>query len=145
MALKKRATREELFGRDEFSCEWRDHQVFRIERLHEAGAKARGIQVSAMRLCYEDKCVLELFGRDGRQVRYRPSGVILHQEHVDDDLGMIEFEVAWVDPWGYAHTATRNFIDIRLKSVPQIEQMRAIRDYRKAVERHWVRSSKGKD
>jgi hypothetical protein len=145
MALKKRATREELFGADEFSCAWSEHQFQRISRLHAIAAAARAIPVSAMRLCYEDKCILELFGRDGRQMRYRPAGVILHQEQVDDDLGMLEFEVAWVDPWGYAHTATRNFIDIRPKSVPQIDQMRALRNYRKAVERHWVKSSKGKD
>jgi hypothetical protein len=145
MALKKRATRDELFGRDEFSCPWREHQLERISRLHKIKADALALPVSAMRLCYEDKCVLELFGRDGRQMRYRPAGVILHQELISDDVGMMEFEVAWVDPWGYAHTATRNFIDVRLKSVPQLDQMRALRNYRQAVERNWVKSSKGKD
>lgn len=139
MELKRRATRAELFDQDEYALCWRDHQQWRIERILAKRGVQLGIPTKDLRLCYEDRLLLELFDRSGRRQQYRPRGVVLNHLGPDNDLGMHEFEVAWVDTWGFAHTATRSFLDIRLIPETQIEYMRQLREYRQAVGKHWIK------
>lgn len=138
MELKRRATRAELFEQDEYAPNWHDHQQWRINRIMAKRGAQLSVPVKDLRLCYEDKLLLELYDRTGRRQQYRPHGVVLNQLGPDNAMDMFEFEVAWVDPWGYAHTATRSFLDIRLVPETQMEHMRQMREYRQAVGKHWI-------
>lgn len=141
MELKRRATRAELFEQDEYAPSWQEHQAWRVNRILVKRSAQLSIPVKDLRLCYEDRLLLELFDRTGRRQQYRPRGVVLNQLGPNDGLGMHEFEVAWVDPWGFAHTAIRSFLDIRLVPESQIEHMRQVREYRQAVNKHWIKTT----
>lgn len=138
--LKQRATREELFESDEYAPDWKTHQRFRLHRITEIRARDLSVPAESIRLGYRDKLKLELMNKHGATVHYRPEGVILHHEQADDALGMMVFEVCWVDPWGYAHSAQRSFLDIVINPVDEISYMRLLREYRNAVAKHWLGS-----
>lgn len=138
MEFKGRADRRELFQACEHAVDWREHQKYRIERIKRIVSERINVPIASLKLCYQSKYTLELFSATGARQVYRPKGVILHEFPIHSSTSTAEFEVAWVDPWGYAHTATASFLDIRITPVTEIEYQRNIRAYRKAIERNWL-------
>lgn len=136
--IKRRASRDELLGQDEYASSWADHQQFRIERILSIVSHKKGVPASVLKLSYRSKFALELFSRTGERIKYRPQGHVVSYAPGDCGTGTLMFNVCWVDPWGFAHSAEHSFLDIILRPVVEIEYQRYVRQYRDAVERKWV-------
>jgi hypothetical protein len=127
-------TREELFEADDFACDWHSHQMWRIERCKARAAERLGLPIDKIHLIYEDKQPLELMDRQGRHEIYRPQGIITGFEPGRAPAFFMEFEVSWVDTWGFAHRTTRTFTDIRLGAIDEFTYLRKMREIRLARE-----------
>jgi hypothetical protein len=136
--LRARVTREQLFEADEFSCDWRAHQLWRLEQCKQRVAQKHELPIEKVHLVYQDKQSLELMNRKGDHVIYRPEGIITEYDLGCAPAYFMEFEVAWVDPWGYAQRATRTFLDIMIKGADEFTYLRRMREIRIARDKHRV-------
>lgn len=138
--LNHKVTRQELFEADKFACDWQSHQLWRIEQCKIRAAEKLGVTLDKIKLIYQDKQPLELMNRAGDHAIYRPEGIITEFEPGRAAALYVEFDVAWVDPWGFAHRATRIFTDIIIGATDEFTYLRRMREIRQAHEKKRVRA-----
>ena len=122
--LNKRLPSAHLYEKDEFSPSWGEHQVWRLQKLMELESSRTGVPVAKLRLAYHDKTRIELMGRQGERVIYRPQGVINSLNLPESDSETMSFEVSWIDPWGFFHQRTAQFTEIRFEVLDEFTFMR---------------------
>lgn len=132
--MRSRATRDELFEKDEYSVSWADHQVWRLQRLMDIESERTGIPLSSLRLAFESRVANELITRDGHKVVYKPEGVVNHMNMPVNPAQTMTFEISWVDPWGFYHQDLSNFFELRFKAVDEVSFRRLQRLAFKASE-----------
>ncbi|WP_410951184.1 hypothetical protein [Pseudomonas sp. S1(2024)] len=136
--LQHRVTRQELFEADSHSCDWQTHQLWRIERCKARAAEQLGLPLEKIHLIYQDKQPLELINRKGEHTIYRPEGIITECVPGRAPAFFMEFEVSWVDPWLFAHRATRTFTDIIIGATDEFTYLRKMREIRRVRESRMV-------
>lgn len=134
--LKDRATRQELFEADEFADDWETHQAWRIQRTKERAAERLGIPLESVRLTFTHRMQLELMNRKGDHELYRPQGVITSiLPPYGQGIRFVEFEVSWLDCWGYPHRSSKSFMEIILSATDELSYRRMMREIREAQQR----------
>lgn len=134
--LKDRATRQELFEADEYAGDWEAHQAWRIQQAQERAAERLKIPLSSVRLTFTHRMQLELMNRKGDQAMYRPEGVITSiVPPYGQGVKFVEFEVSWIDCWGYPHRSTKSFMEIILTATDELSYRRMLREIREAQQR----------
>lgn len=102
-----------MFAEDENASSWGVHQLYRIQRLMEKKSWETGIPITSLRLAFTAKHGITLINRAGESCFYKPCGIIDHVEIPTDETETLMFDVRWVDPWGFGHTDTMSFLEIR--------------------------------
>ncbi|MBD8089163.1 hypothetical protein IFT48_04145 [Pseudomonas fluorescens] len=134
--LKDRATREELFEADEFADDWETHQAWRIEQTKQRAAERLSIPVESVRLTFTHRMQLELMNRKREQAMYRPQGVVTAiLPSYGQGIKFVEFEVSWLDCWGYPHRSTKSFMEIILSATDEVSYRRQLREIREAQQK----------
>lgn len=122
--MNKRLPSAHLYAKDEYSPSWGEHQVWRLQNLMERESARTGVPVTKLRLAYHDKTRIELMGRMGERVIYRPQGLINSMNVPECDAETMSFEVSWIDPWGFFHQRTAQFTEIRFEILDEFTFMR---------------------
>lgn len=131
--LKERASRDELFGADEFSDDWEAQQQWRVEQTLQRGAERLGIPRESVRLGFMLKMEMELMNRKRECATYRPAGIVTQiLPPYGSGIKFLEFEVSWVDAWGYPHRTTKSFMDVVLRAIDEMSYRRQLREITEA-------------
>lgn len=127
--MKDRATRPELFEADEFADDWITHQNWRIARAKEKAAERLSIPLESVRLTFLHRMQMELMNRKGDYALYRPEGIVTQVlPPYGQGTKFIEFEVSWIDAWGYPHRTTKSFMEIILCATDELSYRRQLRE-----------------
>lgn len=106
---------------------WGEQQVAHIHQLMSDESERRDIPIRSLRLAFEARLQRTLMSREGKQVSYRPEGVIAKMNLPVGTHEMMTFDVSWVDPWGYFHHENTRFVDINLKVMDELSFQRLLR------------------
>lgn len=106
---------------------WGEQQVSHIHKLMSAESERRRIPIKSLRLAFEARLQRTLMNREGKQVSYRPEGVISKMNLPVNPHEMMTFDVSWVDPWGFFHHENTRFVDINFKVLDELSFQRLLR------------------